>query len=71
MKFIRAVFSGLITFLVVVIMVISGSYLRCLAEGVVYNFLGAAPLALKAGVVPGAAIFLLSLIGSPRRFPPN
>jgi len=71
MKIIRAVLSGLLAFLVVVVLVIAGSYLKCLAQGIVYNLSLATPLAIKAGVIPGGAIFLLSLIGAPRRFPPN
>lgn len=71
MKFIRAALSGLAAFLTVVILVIAGTYLRCLAEGITYSFSVIAPIAIKGGAIPGGAIFILSLIGTPRRFPPK
>jgi hypothetical protein len=69
MKLMRAVLSGLVAFLVVAALVIAGTYLRCLVEGITYNFSIVAGIAIKGGAVPGGAIFLLSLIGAPRRYP--
>lgn len=71
MKLIRAALSGLAAFLLVVTLVIAVTYLRCLVEGITYNFSVIAPIAMKGAAVPGGAIFILSLIGAPRRFPPN
>lgn len=66
----RAALSGLIAFTTVVILVVVGSYLRCLAEGIPYNFFIAISIAMKSGTAPGIAIFILTLIGAPRRRPP-
>lgn len=70
MKVLRAVLSGLVAFSAVVVMIMAGSYLRCLAEGITYNLSIAYSIAVKTGLVPGGVIFILSLIGAPRRGPP-
>jgi hypothetical protein len=71
MKVLFAAFSGLAAFVAVVIMVIAITYLRCLAAGISYNFSIVVPIAIKGGVVPGGAIFILTLIGAPRPRSPH
>lgn len=71
MKLIRALLSGLVAFLTVVVLVLGGTYLKCLAASVAYDFLTVLPIAIKVGAFPGGAIFFLSLIGAPRRFSPK
>ena len=69
MKFLRAVFSGLVAFVGVATMTIIVTYLKCLDEGIPYYPPIMVPIAMKTGVIAGIAIFLLTL-GSLRRRPP-
>lgn len=71
MKLLYAVLSGLAAFLTVVVLVVAGTYLKCLAASVTYDISVVLPIAIKVGAFPGGAIFVLSLIGAPRRFPPK
>jgi hypothetical protein len=70
MKMLRAGLSGLVAFVAVAIMAVAISYVRCLAAGISYNFSIALPIAMKAGLIPGIAIFTLTLAGLRRRPPP-
>lgn len=70
MKVLRAALSGLVAFIAVVITAIAISYIKCLAEGISYNFSIAVPIAMKMGTWVGGVIFILTLIGTPRRGPP-
>lgn len=70
MKVLRAMLSGLVMFATVTILVIAITYARCLIEGIPYNLSIVAPIAMKTASVPGVAIFILTLIGGPRRRPP-
>jgi hypothetical protein len=71
MKIFSAFLSGFVAFIATGVMAIVISYIRCMAAGMPYNLGIAIPIAVKAGAFVGGVIFLLSLIGSPRRFPPN
>lgn len=68
-KALHAELAGLIASFTVAAMAIAISYVKCFVAGVCYNFAIALPLAMKAGVVIGGFIFVLALIGTPRRGP--
>jgi peptidoglycan/LPS O-acetylase OafA/YrhL len=70
MRFLQALISALVAFLLVVVLAIASSYLRCLIAGIAYNFSVAIPIATRVGAFTGGAIFILTLIGPRRRRPP-
>ncbi|GFZ93242.1 hypothetical protein [Dyella caseinilytica] len=70
MRVIYALLAGFIASFAVFAMAIAISYVKCLVAGVSYNFSIALPIAMKGGVVIGSFIFVLALVGGPRRRPP-
>ncbi len=64
---IRSAISGIVAFLMVSVMAVSLSYIKCLILGVAYNFSMSTAIALKGGLVIGVIIFVLVFISSRRK----
>jgi uncharacterized paraquat-inducible protein A len=71
MKVLYAALAGSVASLVVCVMAMVISYIKCSVAGITYNFSIALPIAMKGGVVIGSFLFVLALVGGPRRRPPH
>jgi hypothetical protein len=69
MRFLRALISALVAFVLVAVLAVVSSYLRCIVAGISYNFSIAIPIAIRFGATSGIFIFILTLM-STRQKPP-